>query len=364
MTRVADDARAYLGRSTAQDEKFDVVCYGLLDSHAMFSSMSSLRLDNFIYTEEGLGAAWKRVKDNGILSVSFSVFAGDWMYYRMLGLVKKATGLEPIVVRHGYNYGATFLAGRGLTLAKVQAVLPEARAGEAVPASIRIPSDDWPFLYLRPNTRPWTYITVFFLVTLSAAWSVRRVFGQALFARGRFDTQMFLLGAAFLLLETRAVTQLSLLFGSTWIVNTSVLRRRGRRRWLAANTVASHWKGYKRELWYGLLALSLIALWMLPLDPLFELGLAARAAVAGIAVAIPVFFAGIIFSSELGRRSDAAAALGSNLCGAVVGGMLENLSMLMGLKAVVMLALVFYLFSMLVAIRNEGGTPGVSAQPS
>ena len=33
---------------------------------------------------------------------------------------------------------------------------------------------------------------------------------------------MFLLGAAFLLLETRAVTQLSLLFGSTWIVNTSV----------------------------------------------------------------------------------------------------------------------------------------------
>ena len=111
-----------------------MVCYGLLDSHAMFSSMSSLRLDNFVYTEEGLGAAWKRVKDNGILSVSFSVFAGDWMYYRMLGLVKKATGLEPIVVRHGYNYGATFLAGRGLTLAKVQAVLPEARAGEAVPA--------------------------------------------------------------------------------------------------------------------------------------------------------------------------------------------------------------------------------------
>jgi len=285
------------------------------------------------------------------------------MYYRMLGLVKKATGLEPIVVRHGYNYGATFLAGRGLTLAKVQAVLPEARAGEAVPASIRIPSDDWPFLYLRPNTTPWTYITVFFLVTLSAAWSVRRVFGQSLFSRGRFDTQMFLLGAAFLLLETRAVTQLSLLFGSTWIVNTSVFGG-VLAMVLAANTVASRWKGYKREIWYGLLTLSLIALWLLPLDPLFELGLVARAAVAGLAVAIPVFFAGIIFSSELGRRSDAAAALGSNLCGAVVGGLLENLSMLMGLKAVVMLALVFYLVSMLVAIRNEGGTQGVSAQSS
>ena len=87
---------------------------------------------------------------------------------------------------------------------------------------------------------------MFFLVTLSAAWSVRRVFGQALFSRGRFDTQMFLLGAAFLLLETRAVTQLSLLFGSTWIVNTSVFGG-VLAMVLAANTVASHWKGYKRE---------------------------------------------------------------------------------------------------------------------
>ena len=359
VTRVADDARAYLGRSGDGQERFDVVCDGLLDSHAMFSSMSSLRLDNFVYTEEGLASAWKRVKDGGILSVSFSVFAGDWMYHRMLGLVKKATGLEPIVVRHGYDYGATFLTGRGLTLAKVQAVLPDARPGERVPESIRIPSDDWPFLYLRPNTIPWTYITVFFLVTLSAAWSVGRVFGKSLFSRGRFDTQMFLLGAAFLLLETRAVTQLSLLFGSTWIVNTSVFGG-VLAMVLAANAVAARKKRYRRKLWYGLLALSLIALWLLPLEPLFELDLASRAAIAGLAVAVPVFFAGIIFSSELRSRSDAAAALGSNLCGAVVGGLLENLALLMGLKAVVMLALVFYLVSMLVAIRGAAANPSAA----
>jgi hypothetical protein len=154
VTRVADDARAFLGRRSEQ-EKFDVICYGLLDSHAMFSSMSSLRLDNFVYTEEGFAAAWKRVKDEGILSVSFSVYAGEWMYYRMLGLVKKAPGIEPIVVRHGYDFGATFLAGRTLTLAKVRATMPGTLLGERVPASIRVPSDDWPFLYLRLNTIPW-----------------------------------------------------------------------------------------------------------------------------------------------------------------------------------------------------------------
>ena len=33
---------------------------------------------------------------------------------------------------------------------------------------------------------------------------------------------MFFLGAAFMLLETKAVVQLALLFGSTWLVNSLV----------------------------------------------------------------------------------------------------------------------------------------------
>ncbi len=72
----------------------------------------------------------------------------------------------------------------------------------------------------------------------------------------------------------------------------------------------------------------------------------------GIAFAIPIFFAGIIFSSELLRRDDASAALGSNLSGAVVGGLLENLSMIVGLKAVALLALAIYLGSMQAGLRR------------
>lgn len=352
VRRVADDARAYFGRRS-DGRRFDVVCYGLLDSHAMFSSMSSLRLDNFVYTEEGLAAAWAHVADGGILSVSFSVFAGEWMYYRLLGLVRKATGLDPVVVRHQYDAGATFLVGRNLTLAQVQALMPTATQGAPGIAAIRIPSDDWPFLYLRPNTIPWTYLTVFFLVAASAAFAVRRVFGASLFARGRFDLQMFLLGAGFLLLETRAVTQLSLLFGSTWVVNTSVFGG-VLAMVLAANALASRWSLYRRVAWYALLAASLVGLYLFPFAALFDLPLVARAVSAGLLVAIPVFFAGVIFSSELRARADAAAALGCNLCGAVVGGLLENLSMVAGLKAVVLLALAIYLASMQAAIRRDG----------
>jgi len=46
-------------------------------------------------------------------------------------------------------------------------------------------------------------------------------FGKRLYGSG-FDPVLFLMGAAFLLIETRGVTDLSLLFGSTWIVNSSV----------------------------------------------------------------------------------------------------------------------------------------------
>ena len=360
VVRVNNDARAYFGRRS-NDEKFDVVCYGLLDSHAMFSSMSSLRLDNFVYTQEGVAEAWSRVKPGGILSLSFSVAAGPWMQERLLGLVGKATGLEPIVVAHGYDGGVTFLAGRTLSLEQVQSVMPNAFRGKtADTAWVRTPTDDWPFLYLRPNAIAWTYVTVFALVALTAGLAVRRVYGQSVFSRARFDAQMFLLGAAFLLLETRAVTQLSLLFGSTWIVNTSVFGG-VLAMVLAANTVASRLTRYSRGLWYGLLLVSLIVVWALPWRALFDLDVVARAIAAGIVVAAPIFFAGVIFSSELRTREDVTAALGCNLCGAMMGGLLENVSMVVGLKAVVLLALVIYLGSFQAALRRGGKTAPAAA---
>ncbi len=350
VTRVNDDARAYFGRP-GDSRRFDIVCYGLLDSHAMFSSMSSLRLDNFVYTREGVQDAWAHVADDGVLSVSFSV-ASEWMYLRLLGLVRNATGVEPIVVQHGYDYGVTFLAGKTLTLAQVRTMFPEAQKGAPDVPSIRIPTDDWPFLYLRPGTVPWTYVTVFLLIAVTGAVALRGVFGRSLFSRGRFDPQMFLLGAAFLLLETRAVTQLSLLFGSTWVVNTSVFAG-VLVMVLAANQLAARLSTYRVQLWYTLLALSLIALWLLPTRVLIELPLVGRGVLGGLAFAIPIFFAGIIFSSELKRRQDASGALGSNLCGAVVGGLLENMSMVVGLKAIALLALAIYLGSLQAALRRR-----------
>ena len=121
---------------------------------------------------------------------------------------------------------------------------------------------------------------------------------------------------------------------------------------LAANALASRLAAYRPALWYFLLAASLLGLWLMPPHLLVELPLVARGVAGGIAFAIPIFFAGVIFSSELRCRGDASAALGSNLCGAVVGGLLENLSMLAGLKAIGLLALAIYLGSLYAGIKR------------
>src|SRR5581483_4832661 len=54
---VVNDARSFL-RNTNQH--YDMVVYGLLDSHTLLSHASSVRLDSFVYTVEGLREARAR----------------------------------------------------------------------------------------------------------------------------------------------------------------------------------------------------------------------------------------------------------------------------------------------------------------
>ncbi|MBI4817614.1 MAG: hypothetical protein HY791_15235 [Deltaproteobacteria bacterium] len=348
VTAVINDARAFFEQ---RDEVFDVVCYGLLDSHAMFSAMSSLRLDNYVYTLEGVRAGWNHVAPGGVLSISFSVFAGDWMTERLARLVKEATGLDPILIGHGYNYGVTFMVGRTLTLDSVRRLFPSAGYRELADPPIPIPSDDWPFLYLRPDSTPAAYILVGFLIALTALVAVRKAFGPAL-AASRFDLHMFLLGAGFMLLETRMVTELSLLFGSTWVVNSSVIGG-VLLMILLANTTVERFRRLATGPLYGLLLVSLVGIWALSAGVLNRFDLVPRAIIAGLLYALPIFFAGLIFSTWLGRSKNTSAALGANLCGAVLGGLLEYLGMGVGMKALTLLALCLYLGSLLVIQRRE-----------
>src|SRR6516165_5466180 len=67
-----NDARTFL-RTTSN--RYDLIVYGLLDSHTLLSHGSSVRLDSFVYTIEGLKEARSRLKQDGMISLSFTVLS-------------------------------------------------------------------------------------------------------------------------------------------------------------------------------------------------------------------------------------------------------------------------------------------------
>jgi hypothetical protein len=152
------------------------------------------------------------------------------------------------------------------------------------------------------------------------------------------------LGAGFMLLEVQIVSKMALLFGTTWVVNAVVVS--GLLFLIVgANVVYGAWKRIPLWLAYAGLFASLIVMYAVPLEKLFYESWALRALMATLALCSPVFFAGIIFISSFERAGFRGSALGSNLFGSLLGGLLESSSMWFGLKSLTILAALLYVAS-------------------
>lgn len=349
--RVTDDARAFFEKY--RGEPFDVVCYGLLDSHAMFSSMSSLRLDNFVYTEEGLRAAFRHVAPGGHLTVSFSVFAGPWIFDRIFYTIKKATGQSPVAVYNGMHFGATFVVAKPPVRSDGSSLAPFRRLEPSRPEqSVWTTSDDWPFLYLRPGSFPFAYLSVLAVLLVGGAILTSRAFGPEAIGAG-FHPTLFFMGAAFLLLETRGVTAVSLLFGSTWTVNAAIFGSVLLVVLLANTWVARHPTG-NVSVWFVVLLALVLAVTLFRNSWIGHWPLAVRGPLGALISILPIGIAGIIVPSLLARAPNPTAALGSNLLGSVVGGCLEYVSMWTGLRALGLMAFLLYLAAYLLDRRANG----------
>lgn len=346
--RVNDDARAFFEKY--RGEPFDVVCYGLLDSHAMFSSMSSLRLDNFVYTEEGIRTAFKHVAPDGCLAVSFSVYAGPWIFDRIFYTIKKATGQSPVAVYNAMQYGATFVVPKTPGRFNMSGLAQFKRLKPSQPENqVLTTSDDWPFLYLRPGTVPFAYLMVLAFLLLAGVILTVRAFGTQAIGED-FHPTLFFMGAAFLLLETRGVTSVSLLFGSTWMVNAAIFGSVLLVVLLANFWVARH-PARDVQVWFFALMAVVIAVTLFDNSWINHWPLAVRGPIGALINILPIGIAGIILPSLLARAANPAAALGSNLLGSVVGGCLEYFSMWTGLRALGIMALLLYVAAYLLERR-------------
>ena len=152
--------------------------------------------------------------------------------------------------------------------------------------------------------------------------------------------RMFFLGAGFMLLESKGVVHMALLFGSTWVVNAVVFGAI-LVMILLSNLFVS--LARPRALWpyYVLLGAALVVNALVPISGF--LGLAGLRRIVFVRVVfIPVFFAGVIFAVGFRDSRPPDVALGSNVAGVILGGLAENLSLVLGFDHLLLVALAFY----------------------
>jgi hypothetical protein len=208
-------------------------------------------------------------------------------------------------------------------------------------------TDDWPFLYLHGRLIPNLSLRSMLLLGALGLAMVyvflpkeRALSGRRL----RIDARMFFLGAAFMLLETKAVVQLALLFGSTWLVNSLVFAA-VLILILLANLYVLRQPGVRLLRHYAeLLALLAIGA-LVPTDVFLGGGILWRYMVPCALALGPMFFAGVIFARSFRDARDPDEALGANIAGSVVGGFSESFSLLLGFRYLLLLAAAFYLLS-------------------
>ena len=335
------DARSFMHNASMP---YDMIVYGTLDSHANLSVTSSIRLDNYVYTREALQEARRLLSTEGVMVLLFSV-PTDWMSARLIDTVRSVFGNEEtryIFTSDPYLFNLMIFAGPGLTKALTEHPdLSRVLSAPPKESMVKIPSDDWPYLYLEKRGIPKLYLITLLML---AGISIAAIFTLSPLKGGKINLFFFLLGCAFLLLETKSVTTLSLLFGSTWLVNAVVFSA------VLFLALAANWLvmkiRFKSPAWlFGALVLSLIASYFFPIASLLSLGFFSKVVAASFLIGLPIFFAAIIFAIAFKSTKHIGAALGSNLLGAVIGGFLEYGSMAFGLKALYIAALACYLLA-------------------
>ena len=356
--RPYDDPRVTLSINDARnffrtaDQKYDLIVYGVLDSHTALSHASSLRVDSYVYTREGIAEAFRLLKPDGVLSISFTL-VNDALGFKLSKILRDLPGAgKPLAVRVLYDNSRT----TAFVVKKGQAVtMPDANAFASIGFSdvsnyfaqpypeSAIPTDDWPFFYMVERAYPFTYMIALGMILLLSYLFVRKTIGFS-DPVDRSYLPFFFLGAGFMLVETKAITELGLHLGGTWLVIAATIMLVLIMAFLANLIVTRTGRRLAGPAYLGLFVSLLVGYglatshgqWMFG-PPVVQLLLSC------FVLTIPLFFAGIIFSSLIGEaKINISTAFSYNLMGALFGGVMEYNSMYFGFAFLYLLALGFY----------------------
>lgn len=365
---VNDDARSYFATST---DKFDVIAFGLLDSHTT-NAMTNARLDHYVYTRESLAHAKTLLNPGGVVVLSFEAqkpFVAD----RMAKGLEEVFGRKPIVFKVPYNSygwgGVLFVTGdldaaerRIAEQPQLSALIAEWQAARpmTLPGTTEVPTDDWPYIYLETRHIPALYLLL--AGALLALFAVGlRVLKAPQIIRGwdRTQSHFAFLGAGFMLLEVQNISKAAVVLGNTWIVNAVIIS--GILMMILAANALSGWAKRLPE-WpvYVALLASCLGLYFLDLSTFAFLPYATKALAVGLLTSLPMLFSGIIFARSFAATERKDTALGANLFGALAGGMLQSVTFMTGIKALLLIVACFYLAAVLTRPR---ATPAPTVVP-
>ena len=356
VTVINDDARHFL-RTTRK--KYDLVVFALIDSLTLQSSFSGVRLESYMFTEESFRAVRDCLTPDGLLVV-YNYFREQWLVDRLANTAATAFGTEPRVhVHEARAYLGIILVGPRLTTLKGDPEVPDrvtAYGQSHAPSPARMhdrdqgvepATDDWPFLYLQTRHVPSHYLAALALILLV---SVAAVFWVLRGQGGAWSWEFFFLGAGFMLLETKAIIQFALLWGSTWVVASlaiaAVLSMA-----LVANFIVSRVEIHRPWL-VGTVLISLLALnALIPVGRIAFDSRAAESVFYAVLMFSPILCAGLLFGSAIKRSTSLPRDYGTNLLGAMVGGVAEYLSLVTGFSLLLGLVALFYVGALLARRR-------------
>jgi hypothetical protein len=349
VTVHVEDARSFLHDTEA---RYDLVLYAIPDSLTVLAGQSSLRLESYLLTEE----AMREVKDHLTARGAVSMYH----YYLPLVVDRYASALDRVF---GHPPCLQLEPGAG---PRPRTVLSSAiRPGDLrcdrrwqEPAAVIAPvTDDHPFAYLVGSGIPAFYQVTLLLIVLGSALAVRLVAGP--FGAMRPYLDLFAMGAAFLLLETSNVVRFALLFGTTWLVNALVFAGILVSVYLAIE-VSRRVHFRRPSALYVPLFGALAVTWAVPPEALLGLPFVPRLLAAVALGFTPVFIANLIFADRFRDVSASSVAFGTNLLGAIVGGVLEYAALVTGYRALLTLVAALYALALvagrshLVARRSTG----------
>ncbi|MCL5006467.1 MAG: hypothetical protein M1404_08005 [Acidobacteria bacterium] len=379
-----DDGRNFL-RSTHR--QYDLVIYALVDSLILQSGYSDLRLESYLFTREAFFDVRRHLRPGGLFII-YNFFRQGWIVERLSETLLQVFNTPPLVMalpyrskilpetRGGFtmlwagNTGrlrASFNHYRSYWVRNGEKPMPgipdgfgntppSAQTGQWIrfglaqlvsPMNVKVPTDDWPYLYLRRPMMPGLDLEGMGTMGLLAILLLLYPFiGKGRIEQGQYSLsgRMFFLGAGFMLLETEAVVHMALLFGATWMVNTivfvAVLTMI-----LAANLYVLKLKPRRLHGYYVALLCVLALNVIVPLD--FFLGMNPSLQVVGscLLAFTPIFFAGVVFAACFDQSEAAYVDFGTNAAGAMFGGLAEYASALVGFQHLLLIAAAFYVLS-------------------